>query len=169
MRSNLAVGTENIKSVVVGAQWCAVWFDICSSIRHILLSIIDSFFVPWCYFFPSFFNGSVTTPMLGGLLPSWRSYHEEKFKGRIWLSITECSRLLCMGSMVKAQKLGGVRYTNQNSDGHDIICLTFQVPLCFVVGDAERHEVLCGSYQSHHTKYLSQDCDCPMDEAFNPK
>jgi hypothetical protein len=43
------------------------------------------------------------------------------------------------------------------------------VPLCFIVGDVEGQDVLCGHYHSHHTNHLQQECDCPTDQALNSK
>jgi hypothetical protein len=70
--------------------------------------------------------------------------------------------------VVDAQKSGGIKCTLRNPEGQGIR-LTFKVPLCFVIGDVEGHDVLCGRYQSHHTKRLSRECDCPTDQVSNSK
>lgn len=73
-----------------------------------------------------------------------------------------------LGGVVDAQKSGGIKCTLNDPDG-DGIQLTFKVPLCFIVGDTEGADVLCGRYQSHFTKCLSRECNCPTDQASNPE
>jgi hypothetical protein len=83
-------------------------------------------------------------------------------------NMTNHHRMICsvIRGMVDAQKSGGIRCTLPDPKGIEIR-LTFKVALCFVVGDVEGHDVLCGRFQSHHTKRLSRECDCPTDQASN--
>jgi hypothetical protein len=43
----------------------------------------------------------------------------------------------------------------------------FKVPICFIIGDVEGHDLLCGRYSSHQTKRLCRECDCPMEDSDN--
>jgi hypothetical protein len=101
-----------------------------------------------------------------------------------WMHIAQKHRLsfcplfpspsFCSGSMstlffLASSLLGGSKWTIHNYDGQGTH-LTFKVPLCFLIGDVDGHDLLCGFYWSHHTKRLSsQECDCPTDKASNSK
>ena len=47
--------------------------------------------------------------------------------------------------------------------------LCFKVPLAFVIGDVEGHDVLCARYHTHSTKMLSRECNCSTEDADSHK
>lgn len=73
-----------------------------------------------------------------------------------------------LSSLVLAQNKGGIKCTvlHQVDDGTDIE-LCFKVPLAFVIGDVEGHDVLCARYHTHNTTMLSRECNCSMADADN--
>jgi hypothetical protein len=65
--------------------------------------------------------------------------------------------------VVEAQKSEGIKCTLRNPEGQGMR-LSFKLPLCFIIGDVEGQDVLCGGYQSHSTSRLSRECNCPTNE-----
>jgi hypothetical protein len=54
---------------------------------------------------------------------------------------------------ITAQLKGGIkRSTMSNKFSSALIELCFQVPICFVIGDVEGHDLLCGRYSNHQQK-----------------
>jgi hypothetical protein len=72
-----------------------------------------------------------------------------------------------LSGVVTAQVKGGIKCLMSGNNFHDPKELCFKVPICFVIGDVEGHDLLCGRYSSHQTKRLGRECDCPMDDADN--
>jgi hypothetical protein len=71
-----------------------------------------------------------------------------------------------LSGLVTAQLKGGIRCSVR--DKFNIpraVC--FKVPICFIIGDVEGHDLLCGRYSSHQTKRLGRECDCLMEDSDN--
>ena len=74
-----------------------------------------------------------------------------------------CLNMLLSG-VVKAQCDGGLTWKLLTNDGREIL-LCFKVPLCYMIGDVEGHD-LCTHYGNHaNTKCLCWECDCLTDDA----
>ena len=70
-----------------------------------------------------------------------------------------------LSGLVTAQRNGGIKASLLHDGLEEEFC--FKVPLAFVIGDVEGHDVLCGRYHTHSTKQLSRECNCSMDDADN--
>jgi hypothetical protein len=75
-----------------------------------------------------------------------------------------------LSGLVRAQNNGGIKCCvladQLDADGAETdFC--FKVPLAFVIGDVEGHDVLCARYHTHNTKMLSRECNCSMEDADN--
>jgi hypothetical protein len=76
-----------------------------------------------------------------------------------------------LSGVVRAQKNGGIKcgvMDQLDADGVERV-FTFKVPLAFVIGDVEGHDVLCGRFKTHNTHMLSRECNCTLDDADNHK
>lgn len=75
-----------------------------------------------------------------------------------------------LSGLVRAQNNGGIKCCvlagQLDAEGAEReFC--FKVPLAFVIGDVEGHDVLCARYHTHNTKMLSRECNCSMEDADN--
>jgi hypothetical protein len=70
-----------------------------------------------------------------------------------------------LSGLVSAHKNGGIKTSLLYKNVEEKYC--FKVPLAFVIGDVEGHDVLCGCYHTHSTKTLSRECNCSMEDADN--
>jgi hypothetical protein len=71
-----------------------------------------------------------------------------------------------LSGVVATQRRGGIRCSMRDKFNVPRV-LFFKVPICFIIGDVEGHDLLCGRYSSHQTKRLCRECDCPMEDADN--
>jgi hypothetical protein len=74
-----------------------------------------------------------------------------------------------LSGLVRAQKNGGIEcgVMDQVDEYGTERLFCFKVPLAFVIGDVEGHDVLCGRYHTHNTNMLSRECDCTLADADN--
>jgi hypothetical protein len=73
-----------------------------------------------------------------------------------------------LSGLVRVQNNGGLKccvlsHQLDASAAETEFC--FKVPLAFVIGDVEGHDVLCARYHTHNTKMLSRECNCTMEDA----
>jgi Plavaka transposase len=116
-------------------------------------------------------------PVLFSLLIIPRALRNHPFAGRPLGFIPKFSRSQSFGrfntktyhrvlgrmlsTLVLAQNKGGIKCTVLHGvdDGTEVE-LCFKVPLAFVIGDVEGHDVLCAWYHTHNTTMLSRECNC---------
>jgi hypothetical protein len=75
-----------------------------------------------------------------------------------------------LSGLVCAQNNGGVKccvLADQLDASAAETEFCFKVPLAFMIGNVEGHDVLCAHYHTHNTKMLSCECDCTMEDADN--
>jgi hypothetical protein len=73
-----------------------------------------------------------------------------------------------LSGLVLAQNKGGIQCSVLHQvDDRTEMELCFKVPLAFVIGDVEGHDVLCARYHTHNTTMLSRECNCSMADADN--
>jgi hypothetical protein len=74
-----------------------------------------------------------------------------------------------LSGLVFAQNHGGINCSVLHGPVEDVteVDLCFKVPLAFVIGDVEGHDVLCAQYHTHNTTMLSRECNCSLADADN--
>ena len=85
------------------------------------------------------------------------------------LNLNNAHRMIyeSMKGVVKVQRKGGLPTTLTNPNNGEKVDVRLILLLCYIIGDCEGQDLLCGRYGNHtsRVKRISRQCDCPTDRA----